>query len=231
MKVKKEYAILSVVIVALGLYLFFRNTDRTTHTLPELPEVKIQDLTKIEIGKGDQTVVLTRREDDWFISPGDYPADVNLVNRMGNALADLKVTALVSETRNYARYELDERQQIRVTAYQGDKAIRTLHIGKAAGTMRHTHITLSGDPNVYHAQGNFRQEFDQSAESLRDKTILAFNNDEITEFSIATGDRTLRIKKTDAPQPAERTRPPHRGRSAKHSRPTLGDRRRAGRRS
>jgi len=201
MKVKKEYVILSVVIVALGLYLFFRNTDRTTYTLPKLPAVKAQDLTKIEIGKGDQTVVLTRRGEDWFVSPGDYPADVHLVNRMLDILADLKVTALVSETRNYARYELDQPQQLRVTAYQGDKAVRTLHIGKAAETMRHTHITLFKDPNVYHAQGNFRQDFDQSVASLRDKTILAFKSDDVTELLIDTGDRNVTLKKMDAPQP------------------------------
>lgn len=203
MKVKKEYAILSVVIIALGLYLFFRNTDRTTYTLPELPAVKTQGLTKVEIGKGDQSVVLTRRDDDWFVSPGDYPADDNLVNSMLDILADLKVTALVSETRNYSRYELDQHQQIRVTAYQGDKTVRTLHIGKAAGTMRHTHITLSEDPNVYHAQGNFRQDFDQSVASLRDKSILAFKHDEITELFIDTGDRNVALKKIDTPQPPE----------------------------
>lgn len=203
MKVKKEYAILSVVIIALGLYLFFRNTDRTTYTLPELPAIKTQDLTKIEIGKGDQTVILTRRDNDWFVSPGDYPADATLVNRMLDTLAGLKVTALVSKTRNYAHYELDGDKQLRVTAYQGDKAMRTLHIGKAAGTMRHTHITLADDPNVYHARGNFRQDFDQSVASLRDKTVLAFKSDDIAEFSIDTGDRTVMLQKTEAPQPSE----------------------------
>jgi Domain of unknown function (DUF4340) len=201
MKVKKEYAILAVVIVALGLYLFFRNTDRTTYTLPELPAVKTQDLTKIEIGKGDQTVVLTRKDDGWMVAPGDYPADGTLVDRMRDALADLKVTALVSETQNYTRYELDENQQIRVTAYQDDKAVRSFNIGKAAGTLRHTHITLSKDPNVYHARGNFRQDFDQSVDSLRDKAILAFKKDAITDFSITTADKTVTVKKTDIALP------------------------------
>ena len=196
MKIKKEYAVLAVVIVALGLYLFFRNTDRTTYTLPELPSVKTQDLTKIEIGKGDQTVVLTRQDHGWLVAPGDYPADGTLVDRMLDALADLKVTALVSETRNYSRYELDENQQIRVTAYQGDKAVRTFRIGKAAETMRHTHITLSDDPNVYHAQGNFRQDFDQSVDSLRDKTVLAFKKEDVTEYSITAEGKTVTIKKT-----------------------------------
>ncbi len=196
MKVKKEYAILAVVIVALGLYLFFRNTDRTTYTLPELPAVKTQDLTKIEIGKGDQTVVLTRQDDGWMVAPGDYPADSALVDRMLDALADLKVTALVSETQNYTRYELDENQQIRVTAYQDDKAVRSFRIGKAADTLRHTYITLSENPNVYHAQGNFRQDFDHSVDELRDKTVLAFKKEDVTEYSITTEGKTVTITKT-----------------------------------
>jgi hypothetical protein len=203
MKVKKEYAILVVVIVALGLYLFFRNTDRTTYTLPELPAVKAQDLTKIEIGKGGQTVVLTRKDDGWLVAPGDYPADGALVDRMRDALAELKVTALVSETQNYTRYELDENQQIRVTAYQDDKAVRSFRIGKAAETMRHTHITLSEDPNVYHAQGNFRQDFDHTVDSLRDKTVLAFKKEDVTEFSITIAGKTVTIEKTTSPPAPE----------------------------
>jgi hypothetical protein len=203
MKVKKEYAILAVVIVALGLYLFFRNTDRTTYALPELPALKTQDLTKIEIGKGNRTVVLTRKDDGWLVAPGDYPADGTLVDRMLDALADLKVTALVSETQNYTRYELDENQQIRVTAYQDDKAVRSFRIGKAAETMRHTHITLSDDPNVYHAQGNFRQDFDHTVDDLRDKTVLAFKKEDVTEYSIATEGKTVTIKKAPTPPAPE----------------------------
>ena len=203
MTVKKEYVILSVVIIALGLYLFFRNTDRTTYTLPELPTVDAQTLTKIETKRGDQTVVLTRQDEDWFVSPGNYPADIGLVKRMLDVLGQLRVTALVSETQNYSRYELDKGQQIRATAYQDDKALLTFNIGKAAATMRHTHITLADDPNVYHAQGNFRHDFDQSVESLRDKSILAFNSDDITEFSIESGEQKVALTKITPPAAPE----------------------------
>lgn len=203
MKVKIEYAILPIVIVALGLYLFFRDTDRATYTLPDLPAVKTGDLTKIEIQKGDQRVVLTRGGDGWQVSPGDYPADVSRITPMLDALAELHVTALVSESRNYARYELDENQQIRVSAYKDDNAVRTFLIGKAADTWRHTHIRLADDPNVYHARGNFRQDFDQSVESLRDKTILAFKNNDVTEFAIETGDRKIVLRKGSPTPPAK----------------------------
>jgi hypothetical protein len=208
MKVKKEYAILLVVIVALGLYLFFRSTDRTTYSLPELPRLKTQDLTKIEISKEGRTVTLTRQDGSWRVSPGDYPADTRLVDRMLDDLAALKVTALVSETHNYARYDLDDSHRVRVTAYQNNAVARDFQIGKAAETMRHTHIVLAQDPNVYHAQGNFRNDFDQSVESLRDKSVLAFKPDDVTEFTIETADRALTITKTAAPQPVEETASP-----------------------
>ena len=195
MKFKKEYAILSVIIVALGLYLFFRNADRTTYTLPVLPAVDAQDLTKIEIGKGSRIVVLTRSDDGWTVSPGDYPADAGLVRPMLEALAGLTATTLISETKNYARYELDEEHQVRVSAYAGDRAVRTFHIGKAADTWRHTHITLADDPNVYHARGNFRMDFDQTVENLRDKTVLQFEKYAVKEIAIETEENTVVMKK------------------------------------
>ncbi|MGD9331047.1 MAG: DUF4340 domain-containing protein, partial [Desulfobacterales bacterium] len=203
MKVKTEYAILAVVVIALGLYLFFRSTDRTTHTLPEMPPVTAQELTKIEIAKADQTVVLTRKDQGWLVSPGAYPADVSRVDRMLDSLADLKITALVSESGNFTRYELDESQEIRVTAFQGDKAVRRFQIGKAAETGRHTHIKLSENPNVYHARGNFRQDFDQSVASLRDKSVLAFDSEAVAKLVIETGDRQITVVKTAAVNPPE----------------------------
>lgn len=199
MKHTKEYAILAVVIAALGLYLFLRDTDRTTYTLPALQAVKLQDITKIQIDQDDQTLVLNRGEEDqWQVSPGDYPAEEAKVKRMLDVLADLDVTALVSETRNYARYELDDAHRIRVTAYRNGEVARKLDIGKAADTMRHTHVALADDPNVYHARGNFRNDFDQTVANLRDKTVLAFDQSAVEAFAIEAGKRSLNVKKTGA---------------------------------
>ena len=203
MKVKTEYAILLVVIVALGLYLAFRSTDRTTYNLPDIPDLSATDLTRIEIRHGEHTVTLTRQDDGWQVSPGDYPADDRLVNRMIDDLANLTVTALVSESQNYARYDLDDQHQIRVTAYQDGKVVRAFDIGKAADTMRHTHIMLAGNPDVYHAQGNFRNDFDQTVESLRDKSVMAFKPDAVTEFTIETAGNTFTLQKVPAPKASE----------------------------
>jgi hypothetical protein len=206
MRHQKEYAILAVVIVALGLYLFLRDSDRTTYTLPELPPIKAQDITKIEIAQADRTVVLMRSGGGWQVAPGDYPADDAQVERMLDTLATLDVTALVSATRSYDRYQLDDTHRIHVTAYKDGKVLRELSIGKAADTMRHTHVSLSDDPNVYHARGNFRDDFDKSVADLRDKTVLAFDRDAVTTIAIEVdGDRVTiqKIAAADSDQQSE----------------------------
>lgn len=205
MKHQKEYAILAVVIVALGLYLFLRDTDRTTYTLPELPPIKAQDITKIEITQADRTVVLMRSGDGWQLAAGDYPADDAQVERMLDTLTRLDVTALVSATRSYDRYELDDTHRIHVTAFKDGKVLRELSIGKAADTMRHTHVSLSDDPNVYHAQGNFRDDFDKSVADLRDKTVLAFDRDAVTTIAIDVEDDRVTIQKNPAADPDQKS--------------------------
>lgn len=203
MKHRKEYAILAVVIVALGLYLLLRERDRTTYTLPKLQTVKAVDITKIDITTGGQEVVLTRKGNLWEVAPGGYPADDSKVQRMLDALTNLDVTALVSETRNYERYELDAPNRIIVKAYQDGAIVRDLGIGKAADTMRHTHIVLADDPHVYHARGNFRNDFDQSVADLRDRTVLAFDSAAVTAFTIETAEKTVTLTRTDTVPPAE----------------------------
>ena len=51
MKIKKEYIILAAIILALALYLYFHEEQRTLYQLPVLPEVSAKDISKIEIDK------------------------------------------------------------------------------------------------------------------------------------------------------------------------------------
>jgi hypothetical protein len=201
MRFKKEYAFLGVIILALGLYLFFNRQDRIHYDLPEPFRLDTAAITKVEIAKAGETVTLTRHDDQWRLTPGDYPADTAQVERMLNSLAELTVTALVSETQSYARYDLDADRKIEVNVYKGDERVRQLAIGKAASTFRHTHILIGDDKNVYHAAGSFRWEFDKPVDDLRDKTVLDFDRGAITEISLAIDDRHLIITKRK-PEPA-----------------------------
>lgn len=199
MKMKKEYLILGVVIAALAVYLYQRSADRTHYTLPVLPTLAAADVSKIQMTRGAETVVLVRRDGRWLIDPPGYPVDPKLAQEMLDTLCGLTLTALVSESKNYALYELDDAQKANVKAWQGDQLKRDLDVGKAASSFRHTFVRIAGDDRVYHGRDNFSFRFRTRIEDLRDKTVLAFNRQDIQEIQITKGETRLALVRTPAP--------------------------------
>ena len=195
MKFKKEYALLSIVILALVLYLFFNQQDQIHYVLPETPHLDKADIDQITVTQTGKTITLKRHDGQWRLIPGDYPADAAQVERMLTSVAELEVTALVSEAQSYARYELDADRRIDVKVYQDDQLARRVAIGKAASTFRHTHVLVGDDKNVYHAGGSFRWEFDKSIDDLRDKTVLSLDPATINTISIQNDAQEQRIHK------------------------------------
>ena len=190
MKLKKEYVILGVVIVALVLYLALHKTNREQYQLPVLPEVAAKDINRIEIKQADEALVLSKKDNKWYIAPKDYPAETNTVDGMLDVLEELTLTALVSESKSYFRYELGEEKKIAVSAWAGEALSRRFDIGKAAPTYQHTFVLLAGDPNIYHAGGSFRYKFDKTADKLRDTTVLSLDKKQVQSIRLAKGDQS-----------------------------------------
>ena len=188
MKIKKEYVILILMIAALSAYLLMRSADRTHYRLPELSGLKKSDISKIEITQDGKAVILKKVDNRWQLDPAGYPADENKVKAMLNVFEDLTLTALVSEAKDFNRYDLNPEKRIGVKAWIGDTLQRSFDIGKAASSFRHTFVRLDGDSRVFHATDNFRGKFELTVESLRDKTVLAFKTTDIQEVQI-TGDQ------------------------------------------
>lgn len=207
MKLKKEYAVLAVIIIGLVLYLVFHKTDRTHYSTPVLTEIPATKISKIDLTVSGTPVELSRKDDIWYIGEEAYPADSGKVKDMLDILEKLSVTALVSESKNYIRYDLDDANKISVKAWIGTEAGREFDIGKNAPTFQHTFVKLKGDPNVYHAGGDFRNKFDYTADELRDKTVLSFEKDSIGEIHIVKDGQTLiarREKGSEAQTEAEK---------------------------
>jgi uncharacterized protein (DUF1499 family) len=199
MKMKKEYIILAVIIAALSLYLVFHKPDNIHYQLPELAGIQQKLISKLEIIKDGKTLALMKKDDQWRIVPEQYPADGEMVHQILDVIDDLAVTALVSESENYLRYELDDKHRIHVKAFKGDDIVREFYIGKAAPSFNHTFIRLQTDPKVYHAGDNFRSRFDQTVESLRDKTVLSFHQNDIHEVVIEKGEQQFAFAQKQIP--------------------------------
>jgi hypothetical protein len=191
MNIKKEYLILAVLIVGLSLYLALHKRDKSHYQLPELPRVVKKDISKVEISKNDKTFVLNKKDNVWHIMPQGYPADASQVESMLDVIEKLSLTALVSESKDYERYNLDKDNKVIVKVWSGDTLSREFDIGKAATTFQHTFVKLGKDDRVYQARGNFRSKFDLNVDSLRDKIVLAFDPRNIQEMLISKGEKSI----------------------------------------
>lgn len=199
MKIKKEYLILILIIAALSAYLFMRGFDRTHYQLPEIPGLDSNQITKIEISQKDDSIVLEKKDNQWYLDPTGYLADATRVKDMLKVFETLRLTALVSEAKDYSRYDLDAEKRINVKAWAGDTLQRNFDIGKAAPSFRHTFVTLGGDGRVFHASGSFRNKFELTKDSLRDKKVLSFSPSDILELQIAGEQNSVKLTRSKAP--------------------------------
>ncbi|KPJ98981.1 MAG: hypothetical protein AMK71_10490 [Nitrospira bacterium SG8_35_4] len=204
MKIKKEYAILFFIIVVLVYYISSERSDRTHYQLPEVRKIQQADITKINIRKKDADIVLIRNGDGWRVGPERYPASDAGVRNIINTITALKLTALVSESKNYPLYELDEEQGIEVEAFRGDESLLRVRVGKPASSYRHTFVLLGDDYRVYHADGNLNNEFNKTVPDLRDKKVMSFS-DEIIKITLKKGKDEFTIIKETPPVSADVT--------------------------
>jgi len=127
---------------------------------------------------------LTRNGNNWQIGPNKYNADTNTVNQILDVIGTLSLTALVSKSKNYERYDLHSGRSILVKAWTGETLRIEFTIGKPAPSYRHTFVTIADDEHVYHALNNFRHTFEKPIDDMRDKTIFSLNKKDIHHIDI-----------------------------------------------
>ena len=190
MRIRKEYIVLVAVILGLSLYLWQYSADRVHYRLPELPSLSGEDITRVEIKGPEQTLHLRKDEGGWLVGAQGHRADRNKVRTLLDKLRSVELSALVSRSRNFKRYDLGGDQRIRVRAWQGEEPVRTLFVGKVAPNYSSTYVKLPGNPNVYLAQKNLRTALNKDAGDLRDKLVLSFDAGSIERIEAGGGNRT-----------------------------------------
>jgi len=191
MKIKKEYIFLFGIIAALILYLVVQRQTLTHVTIPEVPQIVSTEITKIEIQRPKNTIILTKNGKNWEIGPNKYKADTNTVNQILDIIGSLSLTALVSKSKNYERYDLNSGTKISVKAWTGETLRREFNIGKPVPSYRHTFVTIPDNENVYHALNNFRYTFEKPLDDMRDKTIFSFDKKDIDHIDIKSDQMTV----------------------------------------
>ena len=193
-----RFVLPALIIVALGLFLALRDRDRVLYELPQLEPFAVAEVDRLEISRASLGVAVNRTGDGWVTEPGEFPADRVQVRAMLEALAQIRVTDLISQYGAYGRFELDPEAALRVTAYRGEQVVRTIEIGKRAGTFQHTYVKLAGDRRVYQAKGDLQETFPFGLDALRDKVVLSFDAASVNAIVSRTPEEMLALQRQPA---------------------------------
>ena len=174
----------SAVLVTLVLVLVLSRTDRIRYRLPELPLLDATHVHTVVVRQPEETITLTRGDMGWKIEEAGKDADEALVQEAIAAVAELRLTDLVSAGDAPARYQLDSASRLEVTLVT-PSVTRTVWIGRQAITLAHTFVSLPGDRRVFHAEGTLRGLFSRSAADYRNTLVLQFDPEQVSAVEIA----------------------------------------------
>lgn len=206
---KKEYLLLVVAIFGLGALLFYQKKGRTNYQLPVLP-VFTESVDRLAIEKDGQLIKLRLTDGKWVVGQQEYSADVARIEKMIAEVKELKLTALISEKKNYQLYELTPEKKTKVTLYHADQLLRELHIGKNSASLKQTYVMLKGNPKVYQAMGNLKSNFFTTIAELRDKKVLEISSEKLAVFDeiilqhqVDGGDQVLHLRRVKSESSAD----------------------------
>jgi hypothetical protein len=203
-KIKTEFIVLGMIIVVLALLLILNNKNSVHYKLPEIESMTLKDIEKIEINKVETGITLLRDNDKFVIYPQNYATDTSKIESILGAVANFKLITLISKTGDYERYGLKDDHKIVVKVYKkGASTIANeFEIGNTASTHGQTFVKIKGDKKVYHAMGSFRNHFDVKMDELRDKVVMKFDKNEITEININKEKQAFHFAKNIETPPA-----------------------------
>jgi hypothetical protein len=169
--------------------------------LPTIPQVDTTRIDRVEISKADRLVVLNKGENGWTVTDKKFSANPEDIEQMIGTLKAIKLSALVSEAKDLARYELNDTHAVKVKALAGKEAVRSFVIGKTAPSHNHTFIYLDDkDRTVYQANGNFKSQFDKESADFRDKKVLEFDPAGVKKVTLEKQGQIVTLIKSQTPK-------------------------------
>jgi len=101
------------------------------------------------------------------------------------------LVTVVSDSKNYKRYGLDDENSLIVNAVNADGMQRRVEIGLRGAGQRYTFVKLENDHRVFSVQEDLRDIFILDIDKLRDKKVISFDVDEINGMHLVTKDKTF----------------------------------------
>jgi hypothetical protein len=183
------------------------STDLRDKTIVSLDPAKA---TRVELKGKDSTIVAAKSGEEWWLEqPIKVKADGFAIDRLVNAVRDLKAKEFMAEaTTDFARYGLT-RPDYRVTVSEKDaRAPTTVLIARSAEKATKSskspsplqeqgqaYVAVKGGKQVFLVDGKVLRDLKKSPLDLRDKRLLAFEIKDVKGLRVAWPEVTIVLEK------------------------------------
>jgi len=197
-------AVLAAILIVLGAFYYVYEVrlgperEKTEGRKGRVFTAEPADVTEVEIKRPDSTVKLKRETDGWqIVAPvnarGDRGAVDETVSSIVTARMDREIEA---DPKLLGDYGLD-RPAAEVTARLKDGKQIGLTLGAKSPTGVWVYAREAGKPAVFVVGDSVLRDTTRPVAELRDKTVLAFEQREVTGLEIDTRDDKIALESTD----------------------------------
>jgi hypothetical protein len=162
-----------------------------------LPSMKKEDIDEIEIVEGAKPPVVLKKEGEWkVVAPLVDRADQKAAEQAVETLATLKLGDVIAEkAESMEKVGMKEGETTKVTPKKGGKALVTIQLGKTSN------VRIGDAPQVWSTTNLKRFALVRETKMWRDRTIFAFQQDQIDTLEVDYGGTKVAVKR-EAPPPA-----------------------------
>jgi hypothetical protein len=196
---KQTLILIGIAIVLLIIYLVSRSKTPVKREAEYFVKVDSAAIQKIEIGTGENLVVLEKRSDKWWVTnPMEYPANAQFTSDLVSKLSDLQIENLISEQADKQElFEVNGEKGTKVAIYAGGKEPSTIIIGKMNDNYRHTYMRKADSDKIYLIKGVYKSYLTRKVKDWRDKTIASYDKDQLQGFVFTYPNKTFELTKSD----------------------------------
>ena len=178
----------SILVVLVGAWLVQRRQQQSLIVSEPVDTWSVDPdrVTSLRIDKPDgEFVELVRSAGSWKLAaPLQYSANEQVVTASLRVLEALELADVISTNpANQDKYQVDS-TGTRVVVKAGDEVLLSVVVGTNSPDFSHTYVRRTDANEVYRAVGVLSYNFNKRVDDWRDKTILSFDQQNISQVTL-----------------------------------------------
>jgi Domain of unknown function (DUF4340) len=183
--------LVAILLVIVGGYAYYVSRQPTERT-PKLNRISSGDIQKIELRSRTRDIVLERVKDGWrFLKPIQGAADGTTADSMADAIANLEITSILSETpTDLAPFGLQNPAVNVIVTTKDHRVLPTIVVGKDTPVGSSAYIKSEQRPGILLVANSFPSQVEKSVDDLRARTLIGLKPDEIRQVVLDSSNGT-----------------------------------------